>query len=125
MSSDPLLDPSLSPIPPEPTTDPFLSLPERNPARLLTLLRSNESLITSAVADFAGGGSLVAAGIAPLVPMLLEQAAGALADTDGQVIDDGLAAIAALCLRARSSQASPVLRGEAEVHTAGPHHNED
>lgn len=83
-------------------------------------------MLSSAVQSFAGGGSagLVAAGVAPLLPMLLEQAAGALASTDGESIDAGLAAIADLCLRARSVAPSTAVKVAPGVYVAGAH-NED
>ena len=128
MSSDPLLDPSLSVIPTEPGTDPFTGLPATNPERLLTLLRRSESLITSAARDFAGasGGSagLVGAAIAPLVPMLMEQAAAALAGADGDDIDAGLAMIADLCTRAQSQRLVPAFYPDGQ-QVALPPHNED
>ena len=131
------MDPSAL-SPPQTPTDPFANLPPHNPDRLLALLTSAESLISSTVQDFAGGGrgGLAAAAIAPMVPMLLEQATGTLRGLPGEAIDDVLLNVATLLLKARSSDAAV----QVDLHERGtaadlvamherlaerPAHNED
>lgn len=107
MSSDPILDPSLSVIPPEPT-DPFQGLPASNPERAVALLTSAQSLISSALRDFGAGGSagFAVAAIAPMAPLLVEQATAALRDLEGEVIDAALLNLAQMLVAARSTDAA-------------------
>ena len=137
MSSDPILDPSLTFMAPEPPPNPFLDLPPRNPERALALLTWGKSQASSAVQGFAGAGSgtagLAAAALAPLVPMLIDQAAAALRGLDAETIDGALLNVAELLLAARSADAG--VRAELVMYEISdetpatsaerPAHNED
>lgn len=71
-------------------------------------MTSPASPITSALRGFAGEGrGGILAGLAPMLPMLLDQAAGQLREMSAQEIDGALLFVAEACLGARSSDAGP------------------
>lgn len=135
MSSDPFLDPSQSPLspPPDPAASP--TLPARNPERVLALLSSPESPITSALTDFAGAGrgGGIFAGLGGVLPLVLREGTRQLADVPGAQIDQTLLELAKMLLGARSTDADPpvtlVVGPLTELPVAvapeGPAHNED
>lgn len=99
-------------------------------------MTSPESPITSALLGFAAEGrGGILAGVAPMLPMLLEQGAGQLRELSAEEVDGALLFIAQACLGARSVDADPSVviarvtfdgaDFDAIGRVAGPPHNED
>lgn len=102
-------------------------------------MTSPASPLTSALQGFAaeGRGGLLA-GLGPMLPMLLDQAAGLLREMSAEEIDGALLFVAQACLGARSVDAEPTvviatIEGEpqdvaafaAALGADRPPHNED
>ena len=131
--SDPILDPSQSPLSPPPQETSGPALPARNPERVLALLSSPESPITSALTEFAGGGrgGGLLAGLGGALPLLLKEGSRQLAGVPGHEIDATLLELAKMLLGARSTDADPAAVLYLEdapgdyVVNVDPHHNAD
>lgn len=71
---------------------------------------SPASPLTSALREFAGDGrGGILAGLAPMLPMLLEQGAGQLRGLSAEEIDGALLVVAQACIAARSTDAEGVV----------------
>lgn len=133
MSSDPFLDPSQSPLSPDPQETTGPDLPAHNPERVLALLTLPESPITSALTDFAAGGKGggLFSGLGAVIPLVLEQATRQLATVPAEQIDQTLLDLAKMLLMARSVDANPsvelhlVFTPADVVLDPDPHHNAD